>query len=254
MTQNLIIPRAEPFLIPGNRTGCLLVHGLTGSPFEMHEMGEFLAQKGYTVLGIRLPGHATQPEDLLRVRWQDWLASVEDGLHLLRGICDRVFIVGLSLGGCLTLLSAARYPLDGVVSLSTPIDMPKDWRLNFVRQLAPILPWLPKGTPDWHNPLAAKDHIEYPAFSTHAIAELRDLLVVLRDELPNIQVPVLLIHSKNDRGVAPENMEKIHRLLTCQHKRILWVEDSGHNIPRDNERFTAFRAIADFIAEFSHST
>jgi carboxylesterase len=253
MTKNLIIPRAEPFFIPGNRTGCLLVHGLTGSPFEMHEMGSFLAQQGYTVLGVRLAGHATQPDDLLRVRWQDWLASVEDGLHLLRGSCDRVFIAGLSLGGCLSLLSAARYPMDGAICMSTLFAMPDDWRMNFLRLLSPLLPWVPKGAADWHNPEAAKDHIEYPAFSTHAIAELRDMLKILNSELPNIQVPVLLIQSKNDQGVSPENMDNIYSLLGSRDKRKLWLEDSGHNIPRDNDRFVAFQAAADFISDLSRS-
>jgi len=44
-------------------------------------MGEYLAKRGYTVLGIRLFAHATQPDDMLRARWWDWLAAVEDGLN-----------------------------------------------------------------------------------------------------------------------------------------------------------------------------
>jgi len=47
----MIIPTAEPFFLPGNRVGCLLVHGFTGAPKEMRWMGEFLNQQGYTVLG-----------------------------------------------------------------------------------------------------------------------------------------------------------------------------------------------------------
>jgi carboxylesterase len=49
-----IIPSAEPFYFPGGKTGCLLVHGFTGSPKEMRWMGEYLAGQGYTVLGVRL--------------------------------------------------------------------------------------------------------------------------------------------------------------------------------------------------------
>ena len=60
----MIIPTAEPFYLPGNNIGCLLVHGFTGAPKEMRWMGEFLGNQGYTVLGIRLAGHATTPEDM----------------------------------------------------------------------------------------------------------------------------------------------------------------------------------------------
>jgi carboxylesterase len=94
----MIIPTAEPFYYPGNKIGCLLVHGFTGSPKEMHWMGEYLESQGYTVLGIRLAGHATCLEDMSRMTWQDWATSVEDGYHLLKGCVDRIFIIGLSMG------------------------------------------------------------------------------------------------------------------------------------------------------------
>ena len=50
----LIIKNAEPFFFPGNTTGCLLIHGFSSSPREMQPLGDFLAGKEYTVLGIRL--------------------------------------------------------------------------------------------------------------------------------------------------------------------------------------------------------
>ena len=48
-------------------------------------MGEYLSAQGYPSLGVRLAGHATRPEDMIRSRYTDWMASVEDGYHLLRG-------------------------------------------------------------------------------------------------------------------------------------------------------------------------
>ncbi len=57
-----IISGAEPFFFPAGQTGCLLVHGLTGTPKEMYWMGEYLSAHGITVLGVRLAGHApTRP-------------------------------------------------------------------------------------------------------------------------------------------------------------------------------------------------
>jgi carboxylesterase len=82
-----IIPTAEAFFLPGQgentRIGCLLTHGFTGAPKEMHPLGENFNRRGYTVYGIRLNGHATRPEDMIRSRWRDWLLSVEDGGHVI---------------------------------------------------------------------------------------------------------------------------------------------------------------------------
>ena len=46
---NHIIPTAEPFFIPAGPTGCLLIHGFTGSPKEMRWMGEYLAREGISM-------------------------------------------------------------------------------------------------------------------------------------------------------------------------------------------------------------
>ncbi len=243
----MIIPTAEPFYLPGNRTGCLLVHGFTGAPKEMRWMGDFLNEKGYTVLGVRLAGHATQPQDMLRVHWQDWLTSVEDGYCLLKGCTDQVFVIGLSMGGILSLLFASQFPVNGVVPISTPYELPDDKRLAFINLLVWAMPKVNKGASDWHNPDAAIDHIDYPYFPTRAVIQLRDLLLQMQSALPNVKVPALIIHSKQDGGVAPANAEKILAALASQDKHLLWVENSGHVIPREPDRFIAFNAIHEFI-------
>ena len=55
----MLVKNAEPFFYPGNETGCLLIHGFTGAPTEMQPLGKYLADCGYSVLGIRLAGHGT---------------------------------------------------------------------------------------------------------------------------------------------------------------------------------------------------
>jgi len=39
----------NPFFLAGGPTGCLLIHGFSGSPPEMRSMEECLAQQGLTV-------------------------------------------------------------------------------------------------------------------------------------------------------------------------------------------------------------
>ncbi|MEW6650619.1 MAG: alpha/beta fold hydrolase [Chloroflexota bacterium] len=245
------MPSAEPFFLPASRTGCLLVHGLTGTPKEMRWMGDYLHANQISVLGVRLAGHATLPDDLQRSRWTDWLASVEDGYHLLRNCCNRVFLCGLSLGGVLALFSASFLPVRGVIAMSSPYELPADWRLNFARLLRYVQPRVEKGAPDWRNPDAAADHIAYPYYPTAAIAELRDLLREFRAVLPRVTAPALLAHSRHDRGVVPANMEKIHAALGSADKQMLWIENSGHVIPREPQREAVFAAALDFIRRHS---
>ena len=242
-----IIPTAEPFFFPGDSAGILLVHGFTGTPKEMRTMGEYFAAQGHTVLGIRLPGHATRPDDLPRMRWVDWLHAVEDGYHFLHSAGRRVFIMGLSMGGILTLTAAARLPAAGVVAMSTPYSLSADPRLSYIEYLSWIIPHMPKGPSDWHDQAMLEEHVDYPDYPTRSLAEVRDLLEVMRQGLHQIQAPVLLVHSRLDAGVPPENMLRIYEHLGSTDKSMLWLEQSGHVVTRDLERVRVFEAALAFV-------
>src|SRR5213078_2004834 len=72
--------------------------------------------------GVRLPGHATRIEDLDETRWTDWAGAVEDAFDAMRLSCNRVAVVGLSLGGLLSLhLAATRPEVAAVASLAAPL-------------------------------------------------------------------------------------------------------------------------------------
>ncbi len=252
------IPTAEPFFLPGNRTSVLLVHGFTGAPKEMRWMGEYLNRQGYTALGIRLAGHATRPEDMIRSRWQDWLLSVEDGYNLLRTCTEHIFLAGLSMGGILSLTfaGAADRSIQGVIAISTPYALPHDWRLRFVRLLSKLQPYLPKsdGKPGsgWFGD-AWKQHVSYPQNPVRAIAELNQLIGVMHAALPQVTVPVLLVHSRDDDYVLKDSMASIYDRLGSRDKHMLWVAGSGHVVTEEPQREAVFRAAADFIARVESS-
>jgi len=212
-------------------------------------LGEFLAKQGRTVLGVRLAGHATQPKDMFRSRWTDWVASVEDGWHLLADCTDRVVIIGLSMGGILALLFASQQPVAGVVALATPHHLPPDPRLQYIKFLSIIKPTMDKGPPDWHNPELEQWHMDYSNYSTRAIAELCDLMAEMRSCLPKVNTPALLIYSRDDQSVRAEehHLENIYEALGSQDKQAHWVEDSSHVITEDRAKEEVFQKVADFI-------
>lgn len=243
-----LIGGGEPFLFPGGRIGCLLLHGFTGTPAEMRPLGVHLHGRGYTALGIRLFGHATRPDDMIRARWTDWLADVESGLETLRGACDRVIAAGLSMGGLLALWAGAQGTVEAVVCLSTPLKMPRNGRLRFARLLSKLARSVPKGDPDWRDSAAAAGHVTYPAYPTRAVAELRDLIREVRQILPRVQVPLLIVQARGDKAVSPDSMAIIQEHAGTADIQTQWLEDSAHVITRDLQRETVFEVTSGFVA------
>ena len=252
MTQ--IIPTAEPFLFLGDRSkpACLLIHGFTGTPKELRWMGEFLNEHGFTCLGIRLAGHATDPEDMIRSNWTDWTASVEDGYSLLMSFTDNIFLVGLSMGAVLSLLMSTRLDVKGVVAMSTPYKLPDDPRLRKIDWISKIVAYMPKSNEEpgasWFDKEAWKGHVSYPMNPVRSIGQLNILLGEMRAALPKIHVAVMLIHSRDDKYVPPESMEMIYNDLTgTSDKTKLYITGSGHVVTRDAARRQVFESALEFI-------
>ncbi len=103
--RNPAAPAADPdiseFLFPGRGLSALLIHGLTGTPYEMRYLGERLAEAGIRAYGIRVAGHCGAPEELGATAATDWYASAVAGFERLQSYGDPIIVIGLSMGALL---------------------------------------------------------------------------------------------------------------------------------------------------------
>jgi carboxylesterase len=259
-----IMPGAEPFYFRGKRAGCLLIHGFTGTPDEMRWLGRQLSSAGHTVVGVRLAGHGTSPEDMNATRWHDWHASVEEGYLRLRAECERVFVIGLSLGGVLALHLATQEKPDGIVAMAAPVHI-RDWRLTVLRPFQRFIPYWRKTR---RNPPETAGQVEtagagqlaldkamhrasmdYDHMPTACILSMVDFFRIVEKELPCIHVPTRLIFASQDRLAPRAEMQFIYDRISSTDKRMLGLDRSGHIVCDDVERETVSEAVLEFMDE-----
>src|SRR6516165_4275342 len=129
------------FFFPGAGASVLLIHGLSGTPFEMRYLGERLAAAGVRVCGVRLAGHAGASEELGASTNAQWYESVVEGFERLHRDGDPVAVIGLSMGAVLAARLAADQgdAVAGVVMLSPAFFLPLWVRgpLKALRALGP---------------------------------------------------------------------------------------------------------------------
>ena len=254
MNTSDIMESTKPFFFPGGEQGVLLIHGFLTAPDEMRMLGEYLAAAGMTVIGIRLRGHGTRVEDLENVRWQDWVEDVCEGLFELRRHCARVNIAGLSLGGALTLYTAAHdgAGLDGqhlerIVALSTPDGgLARNPLLRLAKLTAHFIRAIPKVGSDVRDPAARRERFTYRRVPLQGVVQVSELLATLDQALPRVKVPTLLVQSRLDVVVPPHTANRIAAQLGGP-SRILWVNRGGHTVVADYERERVFEATRAWL-------
>ena len=84
----------------------LLLHGLTDSPYSLRHIARLYRDRGFVVIGMRMPGHGTVPAGLSDVRWEDWMAATRLGVREARRRVPApapLHRVGVSNGGALAM-------------------------------------------------------------------------------------------------------------------------------------------------------
>jgi carboxylesterase len=229
----------------------LLLHGFTGSPWEVRLLGEALAERGAHVRAPRLPGHGTTPEAMLWANHHDWLFAAQENLEALRG-ARRLVIAGLSMGGLLAMILAARrmVRVDGLVLMAPVLGFHARnaralRRLRFLPLEGLLDTWVKKkGTDIEDEEIRAQSPVlwRYPLSRAYDLMELQDLA---RDAEPRITCPSLVLAARNDHVVDTQKVISLSQRLPFS--RLLELQRGFHIIPRDTDRAIALSAIAQFV-------
>jgi carboxylesterase len=233
MTTN-IMPGCEPFSVSGGRDGVLVLHGFTGNPQSMRPLAEAIANAGYTVELPRLPGHGTTVEDMMTTGWADWSGAADAAYRELASRCDRVAVVGLSMGGGLTAFVAEEHPdVAALVFINALVKPP-------VQEMRDGLKGLLDAGMETMESIGSdikkegSQEASYNATPLACAASLFDGIEKVWGRLDTISAPTLILSSREDHVVSSDNSEDLARIVKGSVEHI-WLEDSYHVATLDND-------------------
>ncbi|HOV15576.1 MAG TPA: alpha/beta fold hydrolase [Spirochaetota bacterium] len=245
-----IMKGGEPHSFKTNsEVGILLIHGFTGTTSGMRSLMNHFIDCNYNIECPRLTGHGTKKEDLIAVKYHEWLADVERSFMLLKERAKKIFVIGLSMGGALALHLASKYSeIMGIVVINNALVYNFSMDIQF--KLIPLLKIFVKNVKGVASDIKDPDEkeIAYDSIPINGVAQFYRLLNYVKKELKNVTVPTLIFKSKEDHVIPIISAKYTFSKINSLQKEIIWLNNSYHVATMDFDKSIIIKKSADFIS------
>jgi len=236
------IPKADD----DKQIGFIVIHGFTSTTASMHYIALRLFEMGYHIELPTLSGHASEPDDLRRIKWEHWIDDIQKTWFHLRKRVDKIYLIGLSMGGTLALNYSIKIPfISGIVLINHALFM------NHLKYRAtPFLKNFIGYAKGIGSDILDKSvhEIAYDKIPIVAIEQLLDLCRDTEDKIFLVKTPVLIFKSMKD-NVIPVNVAEItFRKLRVKKKKMKSLHNSCHVATQDFDKDLIIEEMIRFFS------
>lgn len=239
--------------------GCIVVHGLSGTPACVASLKEALLGAGFSVAAPCLAGHGKSFADLDRATWQQWYETVRISYMELSKSCEKVYYSGISLGALLGLKLAIDegWGIKALALLATPLVLS-----NFERLAVPLVRYTPlrffirsvkkdleKSVRDPIGRLLYSQS-SLPRVPVRSVYQICELQRIVKEGLCAVSNPVLLVHSKNDKVAPPKNVRMVEENISSEEVETMMLGESEHVLTMDVEKELVAKRVIEFFGKF----
>jgi carboxylesterase len=237
----LLDPEAGPVeILKGSKKAIIFVHGFPSTPATFKFVIPEAEERGYDVFAPLLPGFGTDKDEFLKTNFTQWYAYLRDFYLDKRKKYEKVYLVGLSLGGALTLklseeFSQTESAPDAVSLVSAPVftnslvyGFYKNYLLYFVRPLGWFVKFIDRKSESWKK--MEDDHNQWLGYSGLFPVQSFSIKIAIekiRSDLKRITIPVIAFHAPGDRTVQYKNFHYIEKKISSEQRRFQTVDYSG---------------------------
>ncbi|ARI77962.1 alpha/beta hydrolase [Halobacillus mangrovi] len=224
--------------------GCLFIHGFGGAPYELEPLYHKLKESTEWKLKVPiLPGH-DEGESLEEKEYREWVDKAEDDLKGLISECDKVYLIGYSMGGVIAAYLSTKYTVDKLILLSTsahyldPAQLAKD-----------ILKMAKEGLQGdlKENDLFQRYIRRMGAAPMSASLEFQKLVNDLRPFFHQVKVPALIIQGAEDGLLPPKSAQFIYDSIQSTEKTLHFLPQSKHMVCHGPEQSDLLHLVCEFL-------
>jgi esterase/lipase len=237
---------------PYSKIGILCVHGFNETAFGMLDVALAAQKFGARVQTVLLPGHCTSPVELANTDKELWLETVAYGIRSLRQHCDKVILIGNSIGATLSCIAAHKHPDDlaGLLLLSPAFGV-----CSITKYLARLyhLLRIPLKLSSWHKLRPENDYARY--CSTKYTSGLKSISImrIARKMKIKFNCPSHIFLSVDDETIDVKRTLKFFAKQRPELRKL----DFYSNRPRSNKDQSRNNHSSKFteynVLNFSHT-
>ena len=264
-----VIVGAGEIIRPGSsRSAVLILHGFGDTPQTLGYLADHLGALGFTVRAPLLPGHGRTLAEFGASGVAAWVAAAERELAELRRRFDFVGLVGVSMGGALSVIVSSRSARVGAPSAGDP-DAVAPPGPDALVLIAPYLSMRPRARRiaalHWvvstfarylpsREDASVRDPVErernrgFGTVTPKLLHELRGVVSRARVALPGVEQPTLVIQSRDDNRIDQGAAAQAFELLGAKEKKFVWTEGSGHLITVDRGREHVLELTGEWLS------
>ena len=221
---------AEGFFYKRGKIGVLMLHGFSSSPAEFRRLAKKLAENNITCYCPLMPGHRTSPERMTIIKWYQWHDFLNNQLRVMEESCDKIFLVGNSLGGNYAINMANKSDkIKGIVLMATPIYVRGG---RFSKMVFAILRSIKlfqkKISPTVDGKTTYDRTYAYNVLPLKSVKEAFKVMKVSQNELKNVKSPVLIMQSADDYTLPKSNAMYIYNNIGSKKKKITYINLKQH--------------------------
>lgn len=252
--ENGIQKDANEFTINGNNETCwILIHSYTSTPKEMKELADKInIEFGDFVYVPRLKGHGKLPSHINDLVLDDWHFQIKNDYKNLKNQCNKINIVGSSIGGTIALKIAQENEINNLYLVNPFLSVPyKKYYIlkleDYLKFIGPIIYYSKKTKiAQINDKEGLKEHISYWNMPVLPIRNSLDFFTKTEENLYLINETILIQHSINDKTASFKSSNIIFNNINSQNKKIILFNRSNHLLLMDYDKKEAINNIISF--------